>query len=344
VEFGIHDYEASPAGGWAVMSAADFTTHRAAFIASYNKLSGIKVLKLFQSGNCCFAVKGGEKLTISGTPYSYQFPAAISGGIRCNPSGGYTENAYQFYRTAKLSNSASFGSKPACATSHNPGVFMKVEAPTPKVAVQFGIYDFSLTPAGGWNVMDGSHLVKYKKELISHYNTNKGIAIIKTFTSGNCCIAVKGGNKLVISETPYGFIFPADDKGTVKCNPKGGYTGKLQFYKAPTLKETQTFTVKAGCSVSHNPAIFYRAIQAVVKQEFGIFDFAAVPSGGWEVASSAALEKHKLDFISIVYRTYLKDEDMRSGSAVVPVPPVFKVRWLGGKQVHWSGRIRRAEE
>ena len=102
----------------------------------------------------------------------------------------------------------------------------------------------------------------------------------------------------MISETPYGFIFPADDKGTVKCNPKGGYTGKLQFYKAPTLKETQTFTVKAGCSVSHNPAIFYRAIQAVVKQEFGIFDFAAVPSGGWWVASSAALEKHKLDFIS----------------------------------------------
>ena len=82
VEFGLYDHEASPGGAWRIMDVADFTKHKEAFVASYNKLKGIKPIKLFQTKNCCFAVKGGEKLTVSGTAYGIQFPAATSGGIR----------------------------------------------------------------------------------------------------------------------------------------------------------------------------------------------------------------------------------------------------------------------
>ena len=44
-------------GGWTIMTVNDFTLYKKEFIASYNKLKGVKTLKLFQSGNCCFAVK-----------------------------------------------------------------------------------------------------------------------------------------------------------------------------------------------------------------------------------------------------------------------------------------------
>ena len=46
------------------MAAADYAALRGEFIAAYNA-DGIKVLdRTFKSGNCCFAVKGGKKLTI----------------------------------------------------------------------------------------------------------------------------------------------------------------------------------------------------------------------------------------------------------------------------------------
>ena len=47
------------------------------------------------------------------------------GGIRCNPTAGYTEPVYQFYRSPQLKMSQTFTGKPGCATSHNPAVFMK---------------------------------------------------------------------------------------------------------------------------------------------------------------------------------------------------------------------------
>ena len=53
--------------GWEVMTAADFSTHKAEFIKQYNANKGIAPVKLFKSGNCCFAVKGGDKLTITGS-------------------------------------------------------------------------------------------------------------------------------------------------------------------------------------------------------------------------------------------------------------------------------------
>ena len=95
VQFGIHDYQVTPPGGWQLMSVQDFQKYGAAFIASYNAKGGLKVIRSFESGNCCIAVKGGNKLTIKGSPYGYQFPASASGSIRCNPSGGYKESKYQ---------------------------------------------------------------------------------------------------------------------------------------------------------------------------------------------------------------------------------------------------------
>ena len=55
IEFGLHDFEVAPAGGWQLMSAEDFTTHKAAFVASYNSKKGISPIAVFQSGNCCIA-------------------------------------------------------------------------------------------------------------------------------------------------------------------------------------------------------------------------------------------------------------------------------------------------
>ena len=70
------------------MSVDDFKNHADAFRTHYNANNGLRPIKLFHTGNCCFAVKGGKKLTISGTPYGYQFPAAQSGsGSPLGPRG-----------------------------------------------------------------------------------------------------------------------------------------------------------------------------------------------------------------------------------------------------------------
>ena len=49
VEFGLYDHEVSPGGAWRIMSPDDFTKHKEAFVSSYNKLSGIKPIKVFQT-------------------------------------------------------------------------------------------------------------------------------------------------------------------------------------------------------------------------------------------------------------------------------------------------------
>jgi hypothetical protein len=47
-------------GGWKVASAEDIEKHREAFVSSYNKFKGLRVLKIFSSGNCCIALKGDD--------------------------------------------------------------------------------------------------------------------------------------------------------------------------------------------------------------------------------------------------------------------------------------------
>ena len=101
-----------------LISSADFTTHKTAFLASCNALKGVAPISTFQSGNRCVAVKGGNKLMISDTPHGYQFPASVEGGIRCNPTGGYTDAAYQFYRSPKLCSHPSSQQAPTSQASH----------------------------------------------------------------------------------------------------------------------------------------------------------------------------------------------------------------------------------
>lgn len=195
IQFGIYGLEASPGANWQLMAAADYVKYKTEFITAYNKAKGVPTIKVFQSGNCCFAVKGGDKLIISGTPYKYQFPASVSGGIRCNPSGGYSESHYQFYRVPTLPANAVFSSKAACSTSKNPAIYMKL--PLAKAGVEFGLYDHEVSPGGGWEIATAAIITIHKAKFIATYNKNKGLAPIKTFQSGNCCIAVKGGEKAV---------------------------------------------------------------------------------------------------------------------------------------------------
>ena len=63
-------------------------------------------------------------------------------------------------------------------------------------------------------------------------------------------MSVAGNKKLVISGTKYGYQFPAGS-GSVQCNPKAGYEGTYEFYKAPKLSAHQVFSGKEACKVSH---------------------------------------------------------------------------------------------
>ena len=201
VTFGLYDREETPGGGWQLMSAADFTRLKAQFVGYYNSNRGLAPIAQFQSGNCCIAVKSGQKLTISSTPYGYQFPASRSGGIRCNPTGGYTEEAYLFYRAASLKLDQTFSEKVACATSHNPAVYYKEERDVQAADAMasgtpdFGFFDAELAPGEGWQLMTASDLVTHRLDFVNAYNYNGGIQVIRPFRSGNCCFAVAGGMK-----------------------------------------------------------------------------------------------------------------------------------------------------
>jgi hypothetical protein len=129
ITFGLYDREDSAAVlhlGWRPCNITTIRNHWPEFVSEYDN-GGLKVVQLFQSGNCCIALASGQKITIPGTAYGYQFPAAISGGIRCNPTGGYTESAYYFYKLSPGNLDASVlpNQAVACATSHNPCIYYK---------------------------------------------------------------------------------------------------------------------------------------------------------------------------------------------------------------------------
>jgi len=266
IEFALYDHEKDPGQGWHLMSAEDFSTYKGQFIKQYNSLPfGIPSLREgWMSGNCCVAVKGGKKLVISGTPYAYQFVASpTTGAPVCNPASGYTTGNFAFYKSGQLKPDMVFDSKTACATNHNPGVFMRALVGT-NDPLQFGLYDLhAKPPGGGWQLATAADVEGAKKIFIDAYNANGGLHVVAPFQSGNCCIAVKGGMKLVVTGTPYGYQFPASASGGIRCNPTGGYAERVyQFYRTPTLKADVVFTEKAACSTNHNPAIYIRKAAA----------------------------------------------------------------------------------
>jgi hypothetical protein len=254
-KFGIYAHTASPGAGWRLMSLKDIQDNRKSFIQQYNANKGLAVIKNFKTRNCCFALDGGMKLTISGTPYKYQFPATRTGGIRCNPTAGYTETHYQFYRTPTLLATQTFGETTACATSTNPGLFIFEVEDAKK---EFGIADVAEAPAGGWKLITAAQLKKYRNVFAAHYNKNRGLGVIKSFKSDNCCIAVGDNKMLAISGTKYGFQFPANKAGDVKCNPSGGYRGKYAFYGVEAITTEMKLMSKVACKIGHNPAIYIR--------------------------------------------------------------------------------------
>ena len=122
-------------GGWRLMSAADLNEHAQDFITQYNENGGIAVIKKYKSGNCCFAVKGGKKLAISGTAYNFQFPSDAKGAIVCSPPSGYAAEArLLFYKAPRLALEQTFSAVSACITNHNPGIFIKLPAAPPASA------------------------------------------------------------------------------------------------------------------------------------------------------------------------------------------------------------------
>jgi hypothetical protein len=311
VSFGIYDAQESPGGGWQIASAADITANKAAFVESYNANKGLKLVKTFKGGNCCIAVKGGLKLTVSDTAYNTQFPAATTGGIRCNPPNGYDEAYYQFYKSPQLTEAQEFGEKEACVNNHNPAVFIRSDEVAAVNTIQFGLYDLAVAPAGGWHQLSADVLNQYKEEFVNHYNTNNGIDSIDTFQSGNCCMSLAGGLKITISDTKYQFQFPANEAGAIACNPAGGYaTGnKYKFYLAPKLSVAQTFAGQAACTTNHNPTIYYKLPppnvpmsfvqgEGFMYTEFGMYDLQLAPPAGWRLMAAQDFVTYKDAFVA----------------------------------------------
>ena len=254
MEFGLYQY-GEVLDNWRMATIADINAHKDDFIQQYGS-TGIPVIQSFVSDNCCIAVDGGEKLIISGTPYGYQFPASAEGGIRCNPAGGYSGSVF-FYRAATLTSDMNFTSQVACAGSANPTIYIRDASSAEANNLQFGLGDHEGT-YNGWTLVDIQFLNTYKASFVQYYNTH-GLVPIDVFQSGNCCIALASGNKLIISGTPYGYQFPASQAGGIRCNPSGGYDeARYTFYRTPTLDANVLFSERAACSTSHNPAIWYR--------------------------------------------------------------------------------------
>jgi hypothetical protein len=287
-------------------------------VESYNLHSGLKVIKPFKSGNCCVAVRGGDKLRISGVSGNV-FPSTQKGGMKCNPEHGYTDSFYGFYKAKQLKSNAKFSAvAQACGTNHNMGVFMregngwtksKARAADGEVQVrnsnlnkvQFALYNSRAKPAGNWRLMGMADFAEFKHDFIHSYNAN-GIKVLDTFTSNNCCIAVAGGEKLTISGTKSEaknnhFQYPARN-GALKCNPAKGYMGAFKFYAVNKISHDAKFSSATGCSDGENPGIFIKVPQVMAELEFGMYNVDKSPSGGWQLMTLGQLEQHHDEFVT----------------------------------------------
>jgi hypothetical protein len=183
VEFGLARFDEAPEG-WKLMSVSDLETYKIQLVTAYNKNGGLNVVKSFLSGNCCIAVSGGKKVTISGTPFKYQFPASQNGALQCNPKGGYALGSkYQFYKLPTLKAGISFNAMDVCSTDKNPGMFMKLVPQDPAQQlrellpsrVQFGFYDAETRPGGGWELMSVKDFKSYGAQFRDYYNAHQGL-------------------------------------------------------------------------------------------------------------------------------------------------------------------------
>lgn len=66
--------------------------------------------------------------------------------------------------------------------------------------VQFGFGDLQVSPGAGWRLVTWNDLQpsQYKSQFIRQYNA-KGLPLIKSFKSGNCCVSIKGGTSYYTS-------------------------------------------------------------------------------------------------------------------------------------------------
>jgi hypothetical protein len=238
--------------------------------------------------------------------------------MKCNPEHGYTSNYYGFYGLKQLKTGSKFSAvAQACGTNHNMGVFMRQGASTPLASakkglevqarsadlnkVRFALYNSRATPPGNWRLMGMADFAEFKHDFVQSYNSN-GIKALDTFTSNNCCIAVAGGEKLMISGTKSAaknthFQYPSQG-GALKCNPARGYMGAFKFYAVNKISSDAKFSSGTGCSDGENPGIFIRVPKVMAELEFGMYNSEKSPAGGWKIMSIGQLEAHHDEFVT----------------------------------------------
>jgi len=264
IRFALGDLHEHPGGDWQLLSIADLQARREEFIEAYNKNGGLSVVKVFRSGNCCIALKGGMKLTIAGSRYGFQFPSDTEqNGVVCNPAAGY-QGKLQLLKLPRLGLNQAFTQRAACATNHNPALYA---LPPPTVAhdvVEFGMYDLMGVPPGkGWELSSVADINAHKAAFVRQYNQRGGLTVIQPFSSINCCVALKGGKKIVVSGSKFNVQFPSDaTTGGIRCNPTGGYVAgaAVGFYLLKALTPAHTFTEVVQCATNHNPSIYIRRV------------------------------------------------------------------------------------
>ena len=158
-QFGIFDDSRAPPGdaAWVRATMEDLTAHKRSFLDDYNSEAGLPIIAPFQADKCCVTVLRGRgqstpgyphghkgALTITGTAFGFQFPAALgqaqSAACESNGTDGTLETLkfVRFHRVDKLERTQKFGVKPAqCLEKDaetgefksNPGLYVIRPAP-----------------------------------------------------------------------------------------------------------------------------------------------------------------------------------------------------------------------
>eukprot|EP00937_MAST-01D_sp_MAST-1D-sp2_P007082 g7082.t1 len=153
---------------------------------------------------------------------------------------------------------------------------------------EYGMYNFAVTPAGGWDLVDtAAELNNHKNEFIAFYNAKGGIPAIESWQSHNCCWTLRSNKRLYIDNT---YLYP--HQNGQRCNG-AAYSGTFKFSKngnsvLDTLSSSNTFSEGSNCGDSSNPAIYWRGEgkcknSATCKD--GLNSFTCECAAGWEGAT-----------------------------------------------------------